>query len=436
MFFSNKKIATQIEALQLTNDSLLSIVEGLNKSVATITFDLEGNILEANELFLQETGYTRNEVIGKHHSMFCDVEYVQSQEYQKFWLDFQRGVSKSGTFLRKTKQGYDLWLEANYIVLNNSQGMPEKVFKTANVVTENQTELLDLNSYKQAIERSMAVIEFTPDGTILNANDNFIQTVGYSLGQIQGEHHKMFCEPDFYQEHPHFWAELARGTFFSGKFKRRGADGQVLWLEATYNPVMDCHGKVYKVVKFATNITERVSKNAEIETAAELSFSTSKETAKIANEGKSSLKQSVEMSTSIADELGRVRELIEQLNRQSINIESMVSVIRSISDQTNLLALNAAIEAARAGEQGKGFAVVADEVRQLAGRTNQSTKDIEVVVNENKDLAVNVNDRMQAIASKASTSNEQIIQVEEVMNEIYKGAVSVAERVSKLISAS
>ncbi|OZB19795.1 MAG: hypothetical protein B7X58_02095, partial [Marinobacter sp. 34-60-7] len=253
--------------------------------------------------------------------------------------------------------------------------------------------------------RSLAVIEFEPDGTIRNANENFLQAMGYTLDQVKGKHHRMFCEDRFYKDNPSFWSRLAAGEFFSGQFERRNSAGQRIWVEATYNPIFDSEGKVYKVIKFASDITARIES---FQATIHLATETSDETANITADAKEALNSAVDSSTTIGQKIEQAGAVSEQLNEQSRSIAKIVSTIADIAAQTNLLALNAAIEAARAGEAGRGFAVVADEVRKLASRTAEATGEITDVVGQNSGLIEKIHAQMNSIRDSSNEEKERI----------------------------
>ncbi len=429
MLFGRKSRAVESAA---KGEDLAWRLEAIGQNVATIRFTPEGQVLSANPLFLAVVGYTADELVGKHHRIFCEEDYRASADYARFWKELAGGTPQRGVFKRLRRDGSPVWLEATYFPVKNAQGAVIEVLKMAADVTRNHSELLLLNAINDAMRQSMAVIEFTPDGEILDANENFLRLFGYSLKPLKGQHHRMLCFDEFYREHPDFWARLRHGEFSRGHFERRTAAGERVHIEATYNPVKDGTGRVFKIVKFAIDVTEQVHRNEEVRRAAELSFSTAEETAQISTRGIDSLDQSVALSAQTLSMVNTAVGLISQLTLQTKDIENIVTTIQGVAEQTNLLALNAAIEAARAGEMGRGFAVVADEVRQLAARTSGATVEIKNVVTENVKLTQQINQNMQTIESSARENNNQIATVAGIMQEISKGAEHVARVVSSL----
>ncbi len=427
----NSKLKAELQQCQ---DQLLEqqgFFDAVHGSVATITFTPDGTVLAANDLFLNVVGFSAPEVIGQHHRIFCDKFYAQSSDYQQFWADLKQGRSRTGVFQRFNKRGEAIWLEATYFPVKLRGGVT-KVIKIAADITEHHLQLLSQQAVVTALDRSLAVIEFTPGGEVISANGNFLHTMGYTLAQVQGKHHRIFCDDQFYRDQPHFWDELGRGQFKSGLFCRQNSHGSKVWLEATYNPILDEHRKVVKVIKFASDITERINKSDAVREAAMLAHDAARETLNCAERGAGLLSSVVDTSSLIASQLTHSIGLINQLNEQSRSIEAIVSTISSIADQTNLLALNAAIEAARAGDQGRGFAVVADEVRQLAARTSLSTDEIAKVVQNNRELTAKVTSEMSDVASSAELGKQQVGEVNEVMSDIRREANNVSSTVSDL----
>ncbi|MBL0607772.1 PAS domain-containing methyl-accepting chemotaxis protein [Aeromonas caviae] len=427
----NQKLKAQLQACQTRLDEEQGIIEAIKAGAATVIFSPEGIIQEASTPFLALMGYGAAELIGQPHSQLCPRAWGESGDYRQFWRRLAQGEVQSGTFERVNRQGETRWLEATYFPVKH-QGRVTRVLKIASDVTEQHQRLGRLEALTEALDRSRAMIEFTPNGDILHANANFLSVMGYTLGEIAGRHHRIFCDEAFLREQPRFWEELARGQFKSGLFMRHNSRGQAVWLEATYNPIRDGSGKVVRVVKFASDITARIEQNHATREAARLAHSTAQETLHSAEEGAGLLRAVVQTSSLIASQVDEAIALIGQLNEQSRSIEAIVSTISAIADQTNLLALNAAIEAARAGEQGRGFAVVADEVRQLAARTSLSTDEIAKVVQKNRELTARVTDDMAGVAGSAELGKQQIAGVDKLMSEIHQEADRVSQTVSAL----
>ena len=429
--FGLRKDNAKVDELERQLNESKSVLSAIYNHVAYIEFTPEGKILDANDLFLDTVGYKREEIIGKHHRIFCDSDYAKSSEYSQFWQALQGANSTSGTFMRFNANGEKLWLEATYFPVEVN-GVVTKVIKIASDITKNYVQRKSQEALTEALDKALATIEFHPDGTIIKANQNFLSTVGYSLAEIVGKHHKMFCTDSFYQNNPRFWEELSDGQFKSGKFKRITSDGSQIWLEATYNPILDNKGKVIKIVKFASNITDRIKDNEAVSEAAQIAYESAVSSAQTAKTGSDILHDAIANSDAIVSQVLKSVDLIKNLNEQSAVIGSIVSTISSIADQTNLLALNAAIEAARAGEYGRGFAVVADEVRQLAASTSSSTNEIATVVKNNQELTNDISKQITSVSDSSEQGRELIAKVSEVIQEIERGADAVSATVSKL----
>ncbi len=259
---------TQMEARLSDAEGQLA---GISKSQAVIEFKLDGTILTANENFLATLGYTLDEIKGKHHSMFAAPGVSGSHEYRQFWDKLGRGEYDSGQYKRIGKSGKEVWIQASYNPIMDMNGKPFKVVKYATDITAAKMQAADFEGQLQAIGKAQAVIEFKLDGTILSANENFLATLGYTLDEIKGKHHSMFAAPGVSGSHEYrqFWDKLGRGEYDSGQYKRIGKSGKEVWIQASYNPIMDMNGKPFKVVKYATDVTADVNANNMLRQAVE-----------------------------------------------------------------------------------------------------------------------------------------------------------------------
>lgn len=246
---------------QLADQTLAAI----STSFATIEFSPDGTIIRANDNFLGALGYSQGEVQGRHHRMFVDAAEAQSLDYRRFWEDLASGRPQTREFKRVTKNGTPIWIKASYMPVRDRGGKVVKVVKVALDSTADRLQIVDLQGKMNALSKSQAVIEFKMDGTVVTANDNFLHTLGYTLKEIEGQHHSMFCEETYRRSHEYrqFWEALNRGEFQAAEYRRIGKGGKEVWIQASYNPVMDMNGKPCKVVKFATDVTKEKMKNAD-----------------------------------------------------------------------------------------------------------------------------------------------------------------------------
>jgi methyl-accepting chemotaxis protein len=256
---------------QRSTEELNAVYAALQRVQAVIEFDLNGLILHANENFLNTLGYTLEEVVGKHHRIFCDPDYAASAAYPAFWAKLQRGEFERGEYRRLGKNGREVWIQASYNPVMDAEGRPYKVIKFATDVSALKQRNAEYEGRVNAIDKAQAVIEFNLDGTVLGANQNFLDVVGYALDEIIGEHHRMFCPPDFAQsvEYRRFWQKLNRGEFDANRYMRVAKGGKTIWIQATYNPILDANGRPWKVVKFATDVTAQVELETEVKRKAE-----------------------------------------------------------------------------------------------------------------------------------------------------------------------
>jgi methyl-accepting chemotaxis protein len=367
--------------IRLQNLEFAAQADAVSRAQAVIEFNMDGTVVTANRNFLSALGYTLPEIQGKHHSMFVDQATRDSAAYREFWAKLNRGEYDAAEYKRIGKGGKEVWILASYNPVIDQNGKPFKVVKFATDVTKQKLQTADLAGQIAAIGKSQAVIEFNMDGSIITANNNFLSALGYALGEIQGRHHSMFvgaAERDS-AEYREFWANLNRGNYQAGEYKRIGKGGREIWIQASYNPILDLNGKPFKVVKYAADTTQQVVarlKSEKVRGMMDSVASGAEELNASVREISEAMTKSKETAATAVDRVEAADQQAQRLSAAAESMSSIVELIGNITGQINLLALNATIESARAGEAGRGFAVVASEVKNLANQAKQATDKI------------------------------------------------------------
>ncbi|MBE8593889.1 PAS domain-containing protein [Pseudomonas sp. MAFF 301449] len=412
---------------------LRQLVTQYDRGMLSICLDADMRLTAVNEDFARALGYSCEQLQGR---LLSEIVPPYVRDLPCFH-DFNAAVARSEPvsddyrFLRS--DGSLAWINLTWCPVKGRDGQLSQIQGYGIEVSRAIEQAKENEAFINALIRSTAVIQFKLDGTVVTANTQFLDAMGYTLDQIVGKKHSLFCtaQEAASSGYAAFWQTLNRGEFVASRFKRVDSRGNEVWLEATYNPVHDAEGKLCKVVKFASVVTDQVLRESEVKAAAGVAYEVSLQTDVTAERGAAVVQNTVQTMQNIALQMQSATGSIEALGKQSLLISAIVQTIGGIAAQTNLLALNAAIEAARAGEQGRGFAVVADEVRQLASRTSTATEEIVSVVQQNQRLADEAITEMFSSREQAEQGLTLANQAGAVITEIQGGAKQVVNAVGR-----
>jgi len=482
--------------------------QAIDKSLAYVEFDPEGYVINANNKFLKIMGYSLNEIKGQHHRMFCDVVYTNSVDYENFWKTLAKGESNTGEFQRTTASGDLVWLNASYTPVIDDKGEVFRIVKIASDITEMVKIRSQANWVKQSVDTGWGMIEFSSTGHVLGANDNFLNTFGYEELEVLGKHHRMLCTEQYAQseEYQNFWTKLAEGIVIEGEFERVTKTGDIKYIYATYTPIRDQQGQVVKVTKIASDVTNAarnrqkldqlinqvsdlsevlndaskdtneqaatanlavVEMSSAIEQMAEGSqdqrrqledvsefliglHRTAKETSqqsleiqdvaesgvKAAREGKEKLQSLVTSMLGISTSSDIVAASINQIVEQSKEIARALNVITEIANKTNMLSLNAGIQAAKAGSAGKGFSVVAEEIRVLAEDSKQRVQEIDRVINASQTEILKAEEAIKTMGDNVQIGKVVSGNAQEAFEKLEKSTAQTLEKAEAIMESA
>ncbi|EJL6492375.1 PAS domain-containing protein [Vibrio cholerae] len=434
MFF-NSALKNELAKTKEKLRSLEQVSEGIERDLLTLTLDANTKIIAANEKFLSQLKVDFYEILETPIAELVPKNCRATDHYKSMVAALAGKRIWNGALQMHARGSADVWLRILILPVFDTKGVLIQFSVIASELTRTITTSREQADLLKALNKSMAVIEFNPGGTVLNANANFLRTMGFSdVTQVSGKHHRIFCsrEDTETDEYRMFWRKLAKGEYVTGRFKRIDNYGQVVWLEASYNPIYNDNGELYKVVKFASEITKQVEQEQAVSEAAQVAHDISQKTGKHTGRGKNVVTGIIDQMEELVRQMKQASSDIEALNEHSKAISDLVSNIGGIADQTNLLALNAAIEAARAGEYGRGFSVVADEVRKLAARTNETTETIVKMVSDNLEKTSKAVSLITDCQSRTAEVLGLSTEAGQVLNEVQGGADEVITVVSQL----
>lgn len=441
-------VAGAVTAGSLSAPADSGLIAAINRSQAVISFATDGTVLDANDNFCALIGYTREEIVGQHHRMFMAPADASDPSYARFWASLGAGNHHQAEYRRMARGGREVWIRASYNPIPGPDGKLERIVKFATDVSAERIRRADYESQINAIQWTQAVISFALDGTILDANENFLETTGYMIDEVRGKHHRMFVEPAYAESEDYrlFWQRLSEGKPVSAIYQRYAKGGRPFWLQATYNPILDASGNPAKIIKYATDITANMAVRTRAVARAEETLRHVEEISNVAQDMNLRIEdltaQMVASSQAVNDIATRAAsadQSTDEMHKAAQSMDGVVQLIAKITEQINLLSLNATIEAARAGDAGRGFAVVAQEVKALAAQaahaTTRISKDISAMQAVSTDVAAtlaSIADGITRVRGTVEAASGSMKEQSEVTRTISTTMASTAEGVASI----
>lgn len=420
-------------ALQEELQNYKGQVEAISRSQAVIEFELDGTIITANQNFLNAVGYSLDEIQGQHHSMFVDHEYRNSFEYRNFWAELAKGDFKAAEFRRFGRNNKEIWIQASYNPVFDSEGRPFKVVKYASDITQAKLKEADSTGQLEAISKGQAVIEFNMDGTIISANDNFCNALGYSIDEIRGHHHRMFVIESERNSasYTEFWAKLNRGEFDGGEYKRVGKGGKEIYIQATYNPILDMNGRPFKVVKYASDVTDAVLAREDLKRKVDQILNVVHAAAR----GDLTMQIDVDGDDPIGQMGTGLSEFFSDLRSSIASIAENASSLAGASEELSSVSNEMSSNAEETSAQANMASTVSDEVSQNVQTVATGVEELNEAIREiakNASSAANVSQQAVTVANETNTTIAKLGDSSAEIGKVVKVITSIAEQTNLL----
>ncbi|MCC9655039.1 methyl-accepting chemotaxis protein [Rhodopirellula halodulae] len=409
------------------------LLDAINSTNAFVEFDLDSNVVSANDNFLTIMGYQEEELVGKPHRTFVDGVFSRSNEYNQFWDELKAGNPQSGTFKRVTKTGEDVWLHGVYCPVKDEMGRVAKYVQIVTDVTEERLQNADYEGQLAAIGKAQAVIEFNLDGTIIHANDNFLAGLGYSLDEIVGKHHRTFVTPEHAAspEYAQLWEGLNRGEFQAGEFKRITKSGEPIWIQASYNPIFDLNGKPFKVVKFATDITDQVNAREELKKNVDEIL----EVVNAASGGDLTQEIHVDGEDAIGQVGSRLQTFFKDLRNSIESIAENATSLAGASEELSAVSTQMSSNAEETSSQAQIVSSASTEVSQNIQTVTTGVEELNSAIREiarNASEASKISNQAVGIASDTNDTITKLGASSQEIGKVVKVITSIAEQTNLL----